>query len=57
VGKGFLLVLAVLGGEVVGGLVPLLWGDDVFSLTSIVGAQIGGALGFILMYEFLSDEK
>jgi hypothetical protein len=54
--KGLLLTLAVLVGEVIGAIIPLLWGDDIFSFVSIVGGQIGGVLGFMGMYWFLDRE-
>jgi hypothetical protein len=55
-GKGLLLTLSVLSGEIIGAVVPLFWGDQIFSFTSIVGGQIGGVLGFMGMYWFLDRE-
>jgi hypothetical protein len=32
-------------GSTIGGLVPLLWGDDFFSLAGIVLSMVGGVVG------------
>lgn len=55
--KGLLLTIAVIAGEVVGAIIPLFWGEQIFSLISIVGGQIGGLVGFMGMYWFLDEES
>ncbi len=52
-GKGLLLTLVVLGGEVIGAIIPLFWGGDIYSLVSIVSGQLGGVVGFLLAQRFL----
>lgn len=38
-------------GSVVGGYIPLLWGDSFFSFTSILTSGIGSIIGIWLMYK------
>lgn len=52
-GKGIGLTIGVIGGEVVGALIPAFWGAEVFSFISIVGGQIGALLGFLLVYKLI----
>jgi hypothetical protein len=32
-------------GSTIGGYIPVLWGGDLFSFTSLLGSLIGGLLG------------
>ena len=38
-------------GGLIGSLIPMLWGDDYFSLWSIVLSAVGGVAGIILGYK------
>ncbi len=35
-------------GSIVGGYIPALWGDSVFSYASLIGSGIGGILGIFI---------
>jgi dipeptide/tripeptide permease len=38
-------------GSFLGGLIPTLWGDDVFSMSSVIFTAIGGFTGIWLAYK------
>ena len=38
-------------GSTVGGFVPALWGDSMFSMSSIILSTIGGVAGIVLGYK------
>lgn len=46
-----LIWLGLFAGTAVGGLLPTLWGDDAFSLLSIIFSGIGGLAGIWLGYK------
>jgi len=48
-----LIWLGLFLGSLVGGYIPMLWGDDLFSFSSIIFTAIGGFLGIWLMYKFI----
>lgn len=37
--------LGLFVGSTLGGFVPLLWGDDLFSMAGLLGSTIGGIAG------------
>jgi hypothetical protein len=43
--------LGLIVGSTVGGLVPLLWGDDVISVAGIALSAVGGIAGIIAGYK------
>ncbi|MFH1235697.1 MAG: hypothetical protein V1685_02040 [Parcubacteria group bacterium] len=44
-GGQFVIYLCLFIGSTIGGYIPTLWHDDLFSLWSVVFATIGGAVG------------
>jgi len=42
----------VIIGSTVGGMVPMLWGDDMFSYASVWLSAVGGAVGLWAGYRF-----
>jgi hypothetical protein len=56
-GKGLLLTISVIGGEVIGACIPLLWGEHVLSFVSIVLGQVGAFVGFMGMYWYIDEES
>jgi hypothetical protein len=40
-----IVLLGMLVGSTIGGLVPILWGAEILSFSSILGNLIGGFLG------------
>ncbi len=49
--RGFLITLGMTIGSVVGGYVPMLWGDSFLSFASIATSGIGSIIGIVLMYK------
>ena len=49
--RGFLITLGMTVGSVVGGYMPMLWGDIFLSFTSILTSGIGSIIGIVLMYK------
>ena len=43
--------LGLFVGSTIGSLLPMLWGGDIFSLSSIIGSAVGGILGIWLGYK------
>lgn len=46
-----LIWMGIFIGSTVGGLVPLLWGADFLSFSSIIGSAVGGLLGIWAGYK------
>ena len=46
-----LIWFGVFVGGALGGYIPALWGDSVFSIASIFGSAIGGFLGIWIMWK------
>ncbi len=40
-----IVLLGMLVGSTIGGMVPILWGAEMLSFSSILGSLIGGCLG------------
>lgn len=49
-----IVMLGMTIGSIIGGYIPVLFGVDLFSVTSILGNFIGGALGIFLAYKLTS---
>ncbi len=43
--------IGMIVGSTVGGFVPALWGDSMFSMSSIILSTIGGVAGIVLGYK------
>ncbi len=41
-------------GSTVGGAIPALWGDSIFSITSVLLSGAGGIAGIVLGYKLTS---
>jgi len=50
-GPKFVIYFCLFVGSAIGGYLPLLWHQDVFSLQSIIGSAIGGILGIWAGYK------
>jgi hypothetical protein len=46
-----LIYIFMLVGGVAGGYVPMLWGDSLFSMTSVLLTAVGGFLGIYLGFK------
>jgi hypothetical protein len=42
--------VGVLIGSTIGGFIPELWGDDIFSYSSVLLSGIGGFIGLYIAY-------
>jgi len=51
--KAFVTLLMIIGSTM-GGLVPLLFGADMLSYSSVIGSGIGGLLGIYLSFKLSS---
>ncbi len=40
-------------GSLIGGYIPLLWGDNFFSLSSVILTAVGGAAGIWIGYKLV----
>ena len=49
-----MIMLGMIIGSVAGAYTPMLWGADVFSMTSLLGSFVGGVLGIWLVYKLTS---
>lgn len=38
-------------GSLIGGYIPVLWGADIFSFSSILTSGIGGILGIYIVFK------
>jgi uncharacterized membrane protein YeaQ/YmgE (transglycosylase-associated protein family) len=48
--KSLIWILSLVGSYV-GSLVPMLWGEDMFSVSSIITGALGGLLGIWIAYK------
>lgn len=48
-----IIMIGLAVGSTLGGMVPLLWGDSAFSMTSILTGGIGGAIGIWIGYRIV----
>jgi hypothetical protein len=46
----FLILLGMFFGSMLGGYLPVLWGDSAFSMTSVLTSTIGGLFGIWVGY-------
>jgi hypothetical protein len=46
-----LVMAGMIGGSIVGGYLPLLWGGSVLSVTSIILSAVGGFAGIWFGYK------
>ncbi len=42
-------------GSIVGGYIPVLWGDSFLSLTALILSGVGAIVGIILAYKLTAD--
>ncbi len=47
----FLIVVGVIAGSTIGSFIPAIWGDSIFSFSSIVLSFIGGLAGIWAGYK------
>jgi len=50
-----LVFLGMFIGSLIGGYVPILFGADFLSFTSIIGNGLGGVLGVIIAYKLTAN--
>lgn len=50
-----LVMIGMTIGSFVGGYVPVLWGADLFSYTSLFGNGIGGVAGVLITYKLTQN--
>lgn len=43
--------LGIFGGSTLGGFVPMLWGDDMFSMAGMIGSFVGAIAGLFGGYK------
>ena len=43
--------IGVIVGSAIGSYIPLLWGDDLFSISSVIFTAIGGIAGIYIAYK------
>lgn len=46
-----LIWIGMIVGSTVGGFVPALWGDSMFSMSSIILSTIGGVAGIVIGFK------
>lgn len=46
-----LVMLGLIVGSIVGGYVPMLFGDSFLSYSSVIGNAVGGLLGIVIVYK------
>lgn len=51
----FLILLGMTIGSIIGGSLPVLFGVDAISYTSIITSSIGAIIGIIVGYKLSSD--
>ena len=42
-------------GSIIGGYIPSLWGDSLFSVSSLILSGVGAIIGIILGYKITND--
>lgn len=47
------IMIGMVFGSALGGWIPTLWGADMFSFSSILGAGVGGIIGIWFTFELL----
>jgi len=52
--RRFLILLGMTVGSFIGGYVPVLFGADLFSFTSIISNAVGGIIGIWIAYKLTS---
>jgi hypothetical protein len=50
----FVFYLAVFIGSTIGAYIPVLWGADLFSLSSVFFSGVGGILGIVVAWKYFS---
>jgi hypothetical protein len=50
--KKSLIWIAMSAGSVVGGYLPVLWGGELISISSVILSAVGGAVGIWLGYRY-----
>lgn len=48
----FLITIVVLLGGTIGGYIPALWGDSMFSMTSIIFSGVGAIAALVILYKY-----
>ena len=48
----FLIYLGLFIGSTVGGYIPVLWGDSMFSMSSVLLSALGGIIGIYVGFKF-----
>lgn len=51
---GKAVMIGMMIGSIIGGYIPLLWGDSAFSMTAVFTSAIGGFLGIFISYKISS---
>lgn len=46
-----LILLGMTIGSIVGGYIPMIWGADLLSFTSLIGNAIGGLIGIWISFK------
>ncbi len=49
-----IIMIGFVVGSTLGGMVPLLWGDSAFSMTSILLSAVGGVIGIWVGYRIVN---
>lgn len=50
-GAKTLIFIGMFAGSIAGGYIPILWGEDFFSFTSILTSSAGALIGIYLGYK------
>lgn len=49
-----IIMIGLAVGSTLGGMVPMLWGDSVFSIISVLTGGVGGAIGIWIGYRIVN---
>lgn len=49
--RKFLVMAGMTVGSLIGGYVPMLWGADLLSVSSVLGNAVGGLLGIWIAFK------